>query len=320
MGEGPAWTDEEDFGTDVDPIARDAANWFATMQTGSVTGEQRVAFRAWLRRDTRHKPAYSAIERIWSGAAELPVARERRKASRLDLTRRGLGKAAIAAAIGGGGWLAWRQHPFADYRTGTGERRMVTFADSSRVELAADTALSAEFGQQSRLVTLHRGEAFFSVAPDIDRPFILTAGEGQSTTTSASFNVDYLSDDDVRITATERDVNVKVHTSEAQLGAGAQLTYGRAGIGEPEPVDAATELSWREGRLVFLSQPLGRVTASLNRWRPDDLIVVSPALARRPVTLIVDLEKSGDILPVLEKTLPIRVVRLGSYLTLIFEA
>lgn len=320
MGQDPGWADDQDFGGDLDPISQAAVTWFATMHADEVSAAHRAAFRAWLRQDPRHQAAYADVERTWSGASELPIVKARRRASRLKVTRRALGKAAIAAVIGGSAWVVYQQHPFADYRTGTGERRAVKLADNSSVELAAATALSVDFSPQLRLVTLHRGEAYFSVAPDQTRPFVVEAAAGRIMAAGTSFNVDYVSDDDVRVTVAEHAVNVRLGAKDVRLDAGSQVVYFRKDIGAPQDIDPATELAWREGRLVFVSQPFGRVIASLNRWRRGKLMVMSSTLAMRPVTLIVDLEKSGDLLSTLEDTLPIRVVNLTSYMTLIFEA
>lgn len=318
MGQDPVWTDDKDFSGDLGPISQEAVSWFATMHADEVTTADRVAFRAWLRRDERHRTAYAEVERIWSGASELPIVKARRRARRLVVSRRALGKTAIAAAVGGGAWAVYREHPFADYRTGTGERRSVTLSDNSSVEMAAATALSVSFDPQFRFVTLHRGEAYFTVAPDTARPFVVEAAAGRTMAAGTAFNVDYLSDD-VRVTVAENAVHVRVGARDVRLESGSQVTYTRRSIGAPQEADPVTELAWREGRLVFVSQPFGRVIASLNRWRRGNLVVLGSALAERPVTLIVDLEKAGDILSVLQETLPIRVVRLP-YITLISAA
>ncbi|GAB1715841.1 MAG: iron dicitrate transporter FecR [Nitrobacter sp.] len=320
MGPDPNWTDDNDFGADLDPISREAVTWFAAMHADDVPKADQIAFRAWLRRDDRHRAVYKQVERLWSGASELPIVKTRRNTARLAVTRRALGKGVLAAMIGGGAWVTYQQHPFADYRTGTGERRTVTLADHSTVEMAGSTVLSVDFGPRLRLVTLHRGEAYFSVAPEQSRPFVVKAAAGRTMALGTSFNVDYISDDDVRITVARHAVDVRVGAADARLDAGSQLTYGRESIGDPQHIDPVSAFGWRDGRLVFLSQPFGRVIASLNRWRPGRLMVMGSALAARPVTLIVDLEKSGNILATLENTLPIRAVNVTPYLTLVFEA
>lgn len=320
MGTDPNWTDDNDFGKDLDPISREAVTWFATLHADDVTKADRSAFRAWLRQDERHRAAFEEVQRLWSGASELPIVKARRRERRIAITRRTLGKGALAAMIGGGAWLAYQQHPFADYSTGTGERRTVKLADNSTIDMAGATALSIDFNSRLRLVTLHRGEAYFSVQSETSRPFVVEAAAGRTMAIGTSFNVDYISDDDVRVTVARHAVNIRVGAADARLDAGSQLTYNHASIGAPQAIDPASELGWRDGRLVFLSQPFGRVIASLNRWRQGRLMVMGSALAARPVTLIIDLQKSENILATLEDTLPIRVVNVTPYLTLLFEA
>jgi len=318
MVRNPGWTDEEIAG-DLDPIAQEAVIWFATMHADELTPADREAFQTWMSRDARHRAAYADVERLMSGVAELPAAKERRRAARLKMTRRTFGVAVAAAALGGGGWIISRQHPFADYRTATGERRTITLPDNSRVELSTASALSLDFSSRLRLATLHMGEAFFSVAPDATRPFVVEAAGGRTMAEGTAFNIGYMLDDDVRVTVAEHAVSIRLGTQDVRLDVDTQVVYGRHGIGVPERVDPATELAWRDGRLVFVSAPFGRVIAALNRWRRGKLMVMSDALAARPVTLIVDLEKSGDVLTTLEEALPIRTVNVTPYLTLIFD-
>ncbi len=317
MGNNPEWIDDDELDKDLDPISREAVTWFAAMHADEVAASTRAAFRAWLRRDVRHQTAYADVERMWSGASELPLVKAHRRASRIHMTRRTFGKAAIAAAIGGGGWLAYQQYFLGDYRTGTGERRSVRLPDNSNVELAGATALSLDFRPQLRLVTLHKGEAFFSTTPDAARPFVVDAGAGRTMASGASFNIDYAADDDVHVTVLENAADVRLGIADVRVSAGRQVSYGRKTMGVPNAVDPDEALAWREGRLVFVSAPFGRVVASLNRWRSGKLLIVSPSLVERPVTLIVDLDRIGDIPDVLKDSLPIRLVNVTPYVTLI---
>lgn len=318
VGDHPEWSDEP--GKDLDPVSREAVTWFAAMHADDVAASTRSAFRAWLRRDVRHQTAYADVERIWSAASELPAVKSHRRASRLAMTRRTLGKVAIAAAIGGSGWLGYQQYFLGDYRTGAGERRSVRLPDNSNVELAGATALSLDFRPQLRLVTLHKGEAFFSTTPDATRPFVVDAGAGRTMASGASFNIDYVADDDVHVTVSENAADIRLGIEDVRVSAGRQVSYGRKKMGVPNAVDPNEALAWREGRLVFVSAPFGRVVASLNRWRSGKLLIVSPSLVERPVTLIVDLDRVGDIPDVLKDSLPIRLVNVTPYVTLIMAA
>lgn len=319
MAHLPEWN-ETGSGEDLDPIAREAVAWFAAMHADHVADRTRSEFRAWLRRDTRHQDAYADVERMWSGVAALPGVKAHRRAARQGMTRRALGKAAIAAAIGGTGWLTYQQYFQGDYRTGTGETRSVRLPDNSKVEMAGATSLSLDFGRQLRLVTLHRGEAFFSSESEADRPFVVQAATGRTMGSGSSFNIDYVSDDDVRVTVLENIADVRMGLRDVRIEANRQVSYSRKEIGAPKEVDPIDALAWREGRLVFVSVPFGRVVASINRWRRGNLLIVNPSLAQRPVTLIVELDRVGDVPDILKDSLPIRLVEATPYLTLIFGA
>jgi transmembrane sensor len=53
-------------------IVEEAAVWFATMHGGKPSGNDKNAVKAWLAADPRHAEAYADIDRLWTGAIELP--------------------------------------------------------------------------------------------------------------------------------------------------------------------------------------------------------------------------------------------------------
>jgi transmembrane sensor len=300
-------------------IVEKAAVWFATMHGGSPSARDKKALKAWLAADPRHARAYDDIDRLWTGAIELPGMKERHRTARKAMTRRGLGKAVIAGAVGLGAWRYLASHPFADYRTTTGERRTVTLADGSTVDLAAETKLSVAFTRERRGLTLHEGEAFFAVAKDAGRPFVVEAGEGRTTALGTAFGVDYR-DESVTITVTESAVDVALNSEATRVSAGSLITYDSRHMGEPRPSETGAELAWREGRLIFAQAPLGRVVQALNRWRSGRIVVVGGSLAARPITLIVNLDRTDTIVAQLAEAVPMRIVAATPYLTLLFPA
>jgi len=294
-----------------------AAVWFATMQGGSPSKADRQSLQVWLAADARHAEAYASVERLWRGSIELPDLRERHDVVRRAVTRRRIGKALVVATVGFGIWRVLETHPFADYQTATGERRAVTLADGSVVDLAADTRLSASLNPDARRLVLHEGEAFFTVAADSARPFTVEAGKGRTTAYGTAFGIEYR-DGSAMIVVTEHAVGVALDGQSVQVAAGSAISYEGDKIGLVRRAEA--ELAWREGRLVFADALLGNVVAALNRWRSGRLVIMSNALAKRPVTLIVDLQRSDAIVSQLAEALPIRIVNVTSYLTLLFPA
>jgi ferric-dicitrate binding protein FerR (iron transport regulator) len=62
------------------------------------------------------------------------------------------------------------------YATPAGERQEFTLPDGSKITLDAGSMLSADLTSTERVMRLEQGEAYFQVAKDRDRPFIVRAG------------------------------------------------------------------------------------------------------------------------------------------------
>jgi len=308
----PSWFDAE-LEEGLDPLLREAIAWFNLLRADRVSEKDRRAFSAWLKRDPAHGQAFQEIEGLWRGLSDLPEARRRR---RRTVTRRTLGKGVVALMVAGGAWGIYRTHPLADYRTGVGERLTVELPDGSRVELATSTALSVDDDATVRRVTLHKGEAFFEVASDAARPFVVDAGGGSVTALGTAFAVAD-ADDRVLVTVTQHAVRIDAGMRQMRLEAGMQAAFDVDGIGAPAATDEAIALAWREGRLVFVNARLDRVVEALNRWRRGRLVIMNGALAAQPVTLIVNLEDVDDALRQLEDALPLAFTSVAPYLTLV---
>lgn len=307
----PSWFDDR-LEDGVEPAMREAITWFNLLRADTVTKEDRVAFRAWLRRDPAHGEAFQQVEALWNGLSGLPEAQRRRR----SITRRNFGKGALVLALAGGAWGVSRFHPFADYRTGTGERLTVTLPDGSRVDLATSTALSIDFGNAARRLTLHEGEAFFDVSPDAARPFIVETRRGSVTALGTAFALSDESDR-VVVTVTHHAVRVDAAARSLKIEAGLQAAFDAASIGAPAAIDKAEALAWREGRLIFVNARLDRVIGALNRWRPGRLVIMNEEVGAHPVTLIVNLEDIDGALHQLADALPIGLTSVTPLLTLV---
>lgn len=310
----PSWFDPA-LEEGLDPLAREAITWFNRLSADRVSEDDRKSFTAWVNRDPAHAAAFQEIEELWRGVSKLPEARRRRRKA---VTRRTLGKSAIALMLGGASWSVYRSHPFADYRTGVGERLAVDLPDGSRANLAACTAIGLHHSSAERRISLYEGEAFFEVAPLYDRPFIVEAGGGRVTALGTAFAVSDR-DDRVTVTVTQHTVRIDVGARQVRVDAGLQSSFDSVGsIAEPTQVDGAQELAWMQGRLVFVNARLDRVVAAINRWRRGQLVILNSALAARPVTLIVNLEDIDGALHQLEDALPLSLTSVTPYLTLLY--
>jgi len=94
---------------------------------------------------------------------------------------------ALIAALAGGAW--WQSVHYPLYSTDTGERRSITLADGSTVDLNARSRLRIEFTKGERRVVLLEGQALFQVSKDKNRPFIVSSGDATVRAVGTQFDV-----------------------------------------------------------------------------------------------------------------------------------
>lgn len=316
-----------------------ALEWFVRLRDPALSDGERAAFEAWLRADPRHAEAYREAEELWVALDQLEAPPQPAQDSpRTPLLHRAapspgarrplrrLAQAAAAAAVllvaVAAGYAVTAPGPvsglLADYRTSVGERASHRLADGSQIELDAASALSVDFTPQERRVTLHGGVAFFQVAGDKARPFVVQTGLGQIEVLGTAFGVK-AADDVVEVTVAENRVAVTHATgARAELGAGQSLRLRRDSLGGIVPADLDQALAWRQGRLVFRDTPLGEVVDMLERYRPGRIEIMDASLRELRVTASFAAGADDKALEAIEAAFPVELMRLTDYLVLIF--
>jgi len=168
------------------------------------------------------------------------------------------------------------------------QRQAITLADGSRVELNAHTSLQIEIGQKNRHVRLADGEAYFSVAKDASRPFIVETPSGAVRVTGTVFDVRADAETKLEVTVVEGSVQVRTGADGAQtpvmLHPGEQLSANGAAVrvATLSPADLNNALAWREGQIVFAGAPLQEALARFARYHGRG-ITVDPEAAKVPI-------------------------------------
>jgi ferric-dicitrate binding protein FerR (iron transport regulator) len=160
------------------------------------------------------------------------------------------------------------------FTTEKGQRAAIRLADGTRVHLNVDSQLTLsveEFETGRREVHLE-GEAYFEVADDANRPFVVHSEGATAEVLGTAFDVKaYASDREVQVAVTEGKVTLRpgqpgvqdtVLLRSRHLGvvAGQQIQAVHRGV------DLSSHLAWKEGRLVFRDTPFSEVTQKLERW------------------------------------------------------
>jgi transmembrane sensor len=303
------------------PLAQ-AAAWMAIRRSGDMTELQAREFSAWLEVDPAHRAAFNELLLIWDEAGEIRedptilALRERNLRTFNAPARMRFAAGAMAASIAAivfGGWSLFGDLPVAPspatrgieeprqdeeqvLRTGVGQTTTAVLRDGSTVILDSDTLLLTRETRDRRSIHLERGGAYFQVAKDPRRPFVVEAAGKTITALGTAF--------EARVNAGKLDVTlvegkVKVAAKKGQVWQGQQTMDMTAGWRLTAPdekkwslakVDTKKELSWLSGRMSFFNDPLVEAVAKVNRYS-DKQIIVDPSIAQEP---IVGVFESGD--------------------------
>lgn len=290
-------------------LRSEAADWLNLRLSGEMAIDDEYRFRAWLDQSGEHLEAYQLLDRAWtvSGTATGDPALARPYDTRPGLFakhRRALSIAASLLLMIGVGWVAL---PYVSsgtkaldgqqqaFRTGTGQRTRVTLQDGSVVTLDAETELRLHNSPDERRLDLLRGRAFFRVAHDASRPFVVYAGGKRVRAIGTAFDV---SNEKGNIVVTLVEGKVRVDGSAPGSDGGTDMTPGRQLVISRDlnwtlrRVDVAKETSWTQGRLIFMDDPLSKAIADVNRYSTKKITFKD---GRIPDRQIVGVFQAGDV-------------------------
>ncbi len=310
---------------DVDAIA---ALWVARAGGTALTAAERRDLARWLSSSPEHEAAFAEARAAWAVMGDLrrdPGALARDIVPpRHNTWPAAATLAAVLAVIVALAAVFWLGDPLialqADYRTGPGERRDVTLADGSRVELGPASALAVRFDADARRVDLLAGQAYVVAAPmggAEARPFIVAAADGRSRALGTQFAVTR-EPAAVDVAVVEHAVEVSAGQGRAVLQPGQAVRYGAAGLGVPRPVNADLATAWRRDRLVFDRVPLSDVVAALNRYRHGRIVIADQALAARTVSGVFGTADPDAVLATVVRELGVRATALPPLITLLY--
>lgn len=170
--------------------------------------------------------------------------------------------------------------------TVAGATRTVALADGSRIALAGGTRLILDRAD-TRLATLERGQALFTVRHDADHPFRVHVGAEELVDTGTVFDVARAATG-LRVAVAEGGVMVDPAGERLALGPGDRLEVtGTRRVVSHVPLSSVG--AWERGQLSYLATPLGTVAAEVGQAL-GLRIAVAPAVATRPFTGTVALD------------------------------
>ncbi|RNI26760.1 FecR family protein [Rufibacter latericius] len=166
-------------------------------------------------------------------------------------------------------------------QTAPGERKTIQLEDGSSIVLRPGSKVTylVPFAEGRRDISLE-GEAFFQVAKDKNRPFVVKSGAIYTQALGTSFNIRY-EPKDTAISVALATGLVKIGSVEkrdaaplANLVPGQQLVFNRKNRKHAVSTYETREvLGWKDGVLYFKKANLQEVVAKLENWYGVDVEV-----------------------------------------------
>ncbi|HEY0281287.1 MAG TPA: FecR domain-containing protein [Rhizomicrobium sp.] len=255
---------------------------------------------------------------IGCGADEILVIPPDLRPSRVSPSRRWVigGTAAGLAAVCVGVALPFRSaHRLRSFTSELGEIRHVPLEDGSRLTMNTDSTLSVDYARDRRTIRLMRGEAFFEVAKDPARPFIVVGPNAQVRTVGTAYSVRLTGGDEMRVLVAAGKVAIETVSETAgaistleqlwrsgaegaravfvEAGQVAKVWQGKGGEEGNGLLVAVASLAkdtpqrallWREGQLYLEGQTLAQAVSEFARYSRRRIVIADPALGETRVT------------------------------------
>jgi transmembrane sensor len=342
-----------DLGSESDRLET-ASDWLLRIQAGSLDSEELAQWLQWYDADPANRSAFENMQATFESIHALPRSERSAWASRLDpveqpkrlwvsvlsaLFSRPVWATALTAAIALiAGFAVWqfgerKSVETAAFKTERAAHRDISLPDGSRVRLGAKSRLFVNFTSQTRYLVLEGGEAFFEVAKDKERPFLVQAGEVTIRAVGTEFNVRRVMDKTI-VAVTEGVVEVRQSlrpddrrprqaasrsaSKAIRVAAGEQVSIDpAAAVVSIKHIDSEAVIGWQQGRLEFVDEPLGLVVGTINRYSHREIVITDESISELRFSGTVSREHIDEWLSALPEIFPVDVRRVGNETVLI---
>lgn len=289
----------------------EATRWILRLRGIPDDSPVRLEFDAWVSTSPDHRSAWASVnqawnvlgaaqpayaDRNWSAAPNSPGTSSRRPhavARRLPRRSFAIGVSVLATIC-----LFWLLAPGillglrSDYRTAAGQTELVRMADGSTVELSGSSAISTQIAPAERRVRLLAGAAFFDVAHDEGRPFLVDADGIEVTVLGTAFDVQVSSASttvallrgSIRAQATKSDdAPVVLHPGQVAV---IDHADGKVTVKDIALEDIG---AWRDGKILLEGVTVREAVEMVQRYHPAWIVIPDSRLGDRRISGLFDL-------------------------------
>ncbi|NOS74060.1 MAG: DUF4880 domain-containing protein [Methyloglobulus sp.] len=349
----PSYPDEPN----LPELNQQAIDWLIKLRADNISDEDMHGFADWLSQDAAHSAAFAEAEDMFNGMVAAGISLRQKLSITVEATKSKPTQVIDPAITVNSAKMRkqpiqtkqWLAIPLAlaatllvailgimpkqahlldaylsDYHTGTGELQDIALTDGSRLLLNTNSAVSVDYQDAMRLITLHHGQVRFTVAKDNNRPFEVQSGELAVRALGTVFEVYNREIGDISVTVQEHAVYARLSASQeiapseqAQpvvINEGQQIHYlGGKNLPAPKNCDISQLTAWQQQKLFINDRPLSELITELNRYRNGRIYVPDANLNNQRITGVFSLANPDETLHTLSAALALQETRLGSW-------
>lgn len=307
---------------------------------GETSPEEDLAVKRWQEEDASHHDYYRQLQQIWESskaiAAESAVdeneawenfqqriAKGKENATIIKKNRFSWMKVAASVVLLIG--ISFVTYLIVNKKTAvkeliakTDQNVLIdTLSDGSVVTLNKKSSIAYpnKFNRNTREITL-KGEAFFNVAPDKKKPFIITVNDVQVTVVGTSFNVKNENGKTEVIVETGV-VRITKNGKTTELGAGEKLVVAdKDGAVVKEEVTDKLYDYYRSKEFVCDDTPLWKLVEVLNDAYNSNIVIAKKELSNLRINTTFNNESLDKVLEVIHLTFDINVIKSNGQIIL----
>lgn len=302
--------------------------------SGETTEQEETALRSWLTEDEKHRTLFEQYRKLWEKSGDLDLYRKintreewKKLESRLHNNRktehtvplfrkRFFNYAAAVILLLVAGYLAFYQVNHGGRKTFTADSGVmeVRLPDGTAVSLNQGSTLeyNRRFNRKTRIVLL-RGMAYFDVARNETKPFIVNTDPIRVTVLGTAFTVDASDPQkEIQVVVDRGKVAMQQTRNKHQV----ILTPGETGVWHPEgaileehAVKDPNYLAWKTGKITFDETPLETCVRTLSKVYHIRINLQDNDIRQCRVTATFDNEPLDTVLEVLSTILQAEITR-----------
>lgn len=190
-------------------------------------------------------------------------------------------------------------------RVPRGGEYVLTLPDGTHVWMNSESSIRfpSRFEDSERKVEL-QGQAYFEVAHNTDKPFLVWSGNQQIQVLGTQFDLKaYQNDETMTTTLVHGRVRISLKNNpdiQQTLSPNEQCTFNKTDNSlTKRTIETMSFVSWRSGQLMFENEELGEIMKTMSRWY--DVEVVFASERARHIRFTGTLMRYDDINEVVNK-------------------